>query len=120
MAEDYNAANVKHVRGRKDIEKRELIKNEDAFRYVMGDVRGRNFVWHLLSSTGLYDDSFTGNSSTFYNEGKRAVGLRLITELEDVCPSEFITMWQEHLLKQNLEKKEDEALRTESNKEGDF
>src|SRR5580765_3347308 len=111
MAENYNAANPSHIKGRKNQEKRELIKNEDAFRYVMGDVRGRNFVWHLLSSTGLYDDSFTGNSSTFYNEGKRAIGLRLIADLENVCPQEFIAMWHEHLVKQSAEKEEDEAIR---------
>lgn len=108
---DYNAGDPRHVRNRKYQEKRELLKNEDAFRFVMGDVRGRNFVWNLLSYTGLYDDSFTGNSSTFYNEGKRAIGLKLIAELEDACPNEFILMWTEHLVKQESDKKEDDAGR---------
>ena len=31
----------------------------------------------------LYSESFTGNSTTFYNEGKRSIGLELLQMLED-------------------------------------
>jgi hypothetical protein len=114
---EYNAADPRHVKGRKDQEKRELLKNEDAFKYVMGDVRGRNFVWNLLGYTGMYTDSFTGNSHTFYNEGRRSIGLKLMKALEEACPKEFIAMWQEHLTNEEKDKKEDEAIRTNGNGE---
>lgn len=116
MAE-YNAADPRHVKGRKDQERRELSKNEDAFKYVMGDVRGRNFVWNVLTYAGIFLDSFTGNSHTDYNEGRRSLGLKLITVLEEVCPKEFITMWHEHLVSQEKDRKEDEAIRTNGNGE---
>lgn len=44
---------------------------------------GKELVWYILSLTDLYSDSFTGNSSTFYREGKRAVGLSILQLLED-------------------------------------
>ncbi len=45
---------------------------------------GRDFIWHVLSISNLYGDIFTGNSQTFYYEGKRAVGLEVLQLLEDV------------------------------------
>lgn len=118
MAENqYNAADPRHIKSRKGREKLELLRNEDAFKFVMGNVQGRNFVWNLITYTGLYDDSFTGNSSTFYNEGKRAIGLRLIADLEEVCPAEFVLMWQEHLTQKKKDAEGDQAIRTNNNGE---
>lgn len=114
---NYNASRDRHVKGRRERERREAYFNEEAFRYVMSDVRGRNFVWWVLSETKLYNDSFTGNSTTFYNEGKRSVGLKLIADLEQHCPKEFIEMWQEHLVKDKQEEREDEANRMDDGKE---
>jgi len=45
---------------------------------------GQDFVWHILAICNLYGDVFTGNSQTFYYEGKRAVGLEVLQLLEDV------------------------------------
>ena len=110
----YNAAEPTHVRNRKDQEKKEQLRNEAAYEYVMGDVRGRHFVWLLLGDTGLFRDSFTGNSHTFYNEGKRSVGLKLQHDLEEKSSNNFICMWQEHLVQKEKEEKQDSANRTES------
>lgn len=112
-AKAFNAADTRHVKNRREQDKQLALHEEDAFRYVMGDVRGRNFVWWLLSLAGLYRDSFTGTSTTDYNCGQRVVGLRLIEQLEAVTPEEFISMWKENLVKRKKAEEADAAVRTE-------
>lgn len=51
--------------------------------------QGREVIWHILSLTNLYGESFTGNSQTFYLEGKRAVGLAILQILEDADPTAY-------------------------------
>lgn len=46
-------------------------------------------AWFVLESAGIFQTSFTGNSETFFREGKRSVGLRLLAELERIDPSGF-------------------------------
>lgn len=115
----YNASDPRHVKGRKDQEKRETLHSAEAFDFVMGDRRGRHFVWLLLGDTGLFRDSFTGNSHTFYNEGKRSVGLKLQSDLEKRSSKNFIAMWQEHLVSEEKTENSDQANRIES-EEGEF
>ena len=52
-------------------------------REVLKTSHGRDVVWHILGLAGIYSDAFTGNSTTFYNEGKRAVGLQVMQLLDD-------------------------------------
>jgi len=108
----YNAANEAHVKGRKRREDRERLKREEAERFVMGDERGRLFVWWVLSECGMFRECFTGNSNTFHLLGKRSIGLQLTTELEKNTPDEFLQMWNEHLNEKKRNEKEDEAMRT--------
>ena len=66
---------------------------------VMSTHEGRRFVWRILESAGLYRLSYTGNSETFFNEGQRNVGLKLLSELQKVTPEEYLRMTQECQLK---------------------
>jgi hypothetical protein len=55
--------------------KRQLAADlQDTF----GNAAGRRVLYEVLSLCGIYSDSFTGNSTTFYKEGKRAVGLQIL------------------------------------------
>lgn len=65
------------------------------FKWLMSDKRGRRFMWRLLGITGLYRSSFTGNSSTFFNEGQRNIGLMLIAEVNDLTPDSYAIMLEE-------------------------
>ena len=48
-------------------------------------------VFHdLLQKAGVYRISFTGNSSTFFNEGKRSLGLELLEMMENSKPESLI------------------------------
>ena len=57
--------------------KQDYIRDRDidAFNHVLSTELGRWFFCRLLDRTDILKQSFTGNSETFFNEGKRKVGL---------------------------------------------
>lgn len=83
----------------RDIRKaREYSENlgVDDLKWFLSDKRGRRFMWRLLSETGLFRPSYTGNSETFFREGERNVGLKLLNQILEHCPDKFGMMQQEH------------------------
>jgi hypothetical protein len=72
-------------------------RQDDDLRTVMGTEQGRRFIWDLLGDAGVYRTSFTGNSETFFNEGKRQIGLSILGRITEVCPAEYLKMQQEAL-----------------------
>lgn len=76
--------------------KKEREGQIEDFKWLMGDQRGRRFIWRLLEKAGVYRSSFTGNSSTFFNEGQRNMGLMVIGELHAICPELYVTMIKEN------------------------
>ena len=63
---------------------------------VMDTEAGRRFVWRLLSRAGVFTSSFTGNSTTFFNEGKRDQGLFLLSETMEGCDELYYVMTREN------------------------
>jgi len=55
---------------------------EDYQKVFMRTAEGRRVLADLLAFTGIFELSFTGNSQTFFKEGKRAVGLKLLEALD--------------------------------------
>lgn len=70
-----------------------LAKND--LVWLMGEARGRRFIWRLLDKAGVYRTSFTGNSATFFNEGQRNIGLWVQALLIEHCPEQYFTMLNE-------------------------
>lgn len=70
-------------------------------------------MWWLLNDvTKVYDATFTGNSQTFHNEGRRSVGVDLRNKLLEVAPVMYVTMMaeqMEELEEYNLQKREADA-----------
>jgi hypothetical protein len=64
---------------------------------VMSLPHGRRFVWSILETTGLFRTSFTGNAATYFNEGMRNVGLKVVGDLSEHCPELYLLMQQEQL-----------------------
>lgn len=82
-------------------EAQKLADNEERteiedLKWVMSNKRGRRFVWRLMERTGLYRTSFTGNSTTFFNEGQRNIGLFLVSEIHEACPDQYTLMVKEN------------------------
>lgn len=65
---------------------------------------GKEVLFYLLDGCGIYDNQFTGNSQTFFNEGRRSVGLELIALMEEANPRSYARL----LLEYNKEEVEDE------------
>jgi hypothetical protein len=69
------------TRREENIRRKQRTKEQNldlAVKSVFGNKQGRMVLHHILSFCGIYQSTFTGNSSTFFKEGKREVGLRLI------------------------------------------
>lgn len=62
----------------------EAMKVND-WKWLMSNPRGRRIVWRLLEECGVYRSSFTGNSETFFREGERNIGLKIIAILGEHC-----------------------------------
>jgi len=90
-----NAADDKQVRGAVRDEKNRREQELNDVRNVLNSAFGRRFVWRLLEFSGIYKTSFTGNSHTFFNEGMRNIGLSIMTDINEACPEQLITMMKE-------------------------
>ena len=76
------------VRGQTILAKADLV-------WLMGEARGRRFIWRLLDKAGVFRTSFTGNSATFFNEGQRNIGLWVQAMLIEHCPDKYFAMLNE-------------------------
>lgn len=75
----------KEVRGRLG-RRREL---EDV-SFILSTLQGRRFYWRIMQRCGIHKLSFTGNNTTFFNEGERNIGLTLLADLEEADPSAYV------------------------------
>jgi hypothetical protein len=80
-----------------DSERKKLAQHteQEDFKWLMGNKRGRRIVWRLLERTGVFRSSFTGNSETFFREGMRNVGLMLQAHIHEFTPDQYAVMLKE-------------------------
>ena len=67
---------------KKELRNREL--NEElilSYKAVMNTPDGKRVLWDILEMCGVFQLSMTGNSMTYFKEGKRSIGLYLMTML---------------------------------------
>lgn len=65
-------------------------------RWLMSDKRGRRVMWRVLEQAGVYRSSYTGDNTTFFNEGQRNMGLWLMDEITTHCLTEYTEMLKEN------------------------
>lgn len=58
--------------------------DQNSLTSILKSKEGRWFLMRLLDATGVNSSSFTGNSTTFFNEGKRQVGLELLARIQEL------------------------------------
>ena len=58
------------------------IQNRDrkGLEAVLGTEEGRWFLMRLLDTCCIMQTTFTGNSQSFFNEGRRSVGIDIVKE----------------------------------------
>ena len=91
-----NAADEDQVKDAGNKAKRGREREIDDVRYVLNSVQGRRFMWRYLSLCNLWETSFTGNSTTFFKEGERNIGLRLMSDINDSSPEAYLAMVKEN------------------------
>lgn len=87
-----NAADESQV---KESQKKQNLnsENEDAnLKFILGTDQGRAFLWKLLGDCGVFKSSFTGSSETFFLEGRRDIGLKLLASITRVDPDSYLKM----------------------------
>ena len=57
-------------------------KDKAALQNLLETEDGRWFIARLLKTEGLHTSGFTGNSSTYYNEGRRSVAVDIYTNIK--------------------------------------
>lgn len=73
-------------------------ESDQAIKAFMSHQTGRAWVWEQLSACGLYRTSARSGDAymTYFHEGERNVGLRLMVQLQRACPELYATMSQEN------------------------
>jgi hypothetical protein len=94
-AKTFNAADEDQVKTRKRKDERLRERELNDLRLVMSSVEGRRFVWRLLEKAGVFRTSFTGNSTTFFNEGMRNMGLMVLGDVHEAAAEAYIVMMNE-------------------------
>jgi len=94
----FDPGDHKQVQDRARLAKDRQHEGDTAIRAFMSHRAGRAWVWDLLSACGLYRMSArTGDAHmTYFHEGERNVGLRLLAQLQRVCPKHYATMTEEN------------------------
>jgi hypothetical protein len=73
-----------------------------ALKKVLRTPEGKLVVFNILMKTKFFESSYTGNSGTFFNEGKRDVGREVLIDVKDAAP-EMTAQFFEELLKKDIE-----------------
>ena len=94
----FDPNDQKQVQDRTRQAKDRQRESDEAIRAFMTLQSGRAWVWDHLSACGLYRTSARAGDAhmTYFNEGERNVGLRLLAQLQRVCPNHYATMTEEN------------------------
>lgn len=80
----------------------------DDIAWLMSEHRGRRLMFRLLSMSNVFSSSFTGNSETFFNEGRRVIGTTLMKDIVDAGLEELeLRMKIEHRDQKRKEESKD-------------
>lgn len=90
-----NAADESQVRGA-EVKKKLRDDAEDAdLKYILASDQGRRLLWKLLETCGIFKSSFTGSSETFFLEGQRNIGLKILADIMRVDPESYLRMYKQ-------------------------
>jgi|DEB19_MinimDraft_3_1074340.scaffolds.fasta_scaffold25158_2 hypothetical protein len=96
----YDAGDVEAVQSARRRAKVARDSELGELRVLLGTEGGRNVLWRVLSRCGIYAPSHTGDGETAWREGKRAIGLWLLAEIQAADRRGYLTMMDEALTKE--------------------
>lgn len=92
----YDASNRKDIR-RAEKESARAERNRGAvLREIASTTAGREYLWHQLEAAHIFTTPFSlDTNQTMFNLGEQNAGLRLLADITQFCPEEFITAMRE-------------------------
>jgi len=64
-------------------------------KHILSTHQGRRYLHDLLDFCGLYRTSMTGSSETFFREGIRSAGLKILADIAEVDSEAYLLMMKE-------------------------
>lgn len=87
-----NAADESQVKSAQEKSKLKSDRDDQDLRFVLNHDQGLRVIWKLLETCGVFKSSFTGSSETYFLEGQRNVGLKLLNDIMRVNPDSYLKM----------------------------
>ena len=113
----YYRSNYDGVDRQKFVRQAVADKDKAALEALRKSEDGRWFIARLLKNEGLTTSAFTGNSATFYNEGRRSVVVDIYANIKRLLGVEGIH--QLHAAQEELMEFEEKALKLAETKEAE-
>ena len=70
----------------KTVRDQELERRKDLVQLLEQPAGRRVFSWLLLETCGLLNSGYPGENATSFTEGRRHVGLQILSALAQACP----------------------------------
>ena len=94
-AKPYNANDPNDVATRKNLSKLRETQRLNGLRQTLRSRDGRMWIRDQLERAHIFRTSFTGNSTTFFNEGERNQALQIMADLSAHCVPELLVLFAE-------------------------
>lgn len=80
-----------------------LALERDDFKEVVSTAPGRRFMWRLINARcGVTSSSYSSDPyATAFGEGQRGVGIKLLNDMQEVAPEQYVVMLTEALRQQH-------------------
>lgn len=102
-SKNYNSADEKDVANAKRNQHNDNQAEINDLRATMDTSSGRRTIWNLLTRCGVFNEDFSVETNvTYFNLGRRNIGLRYMKMLHEHCHDKYLLMQQEQ---QKLESK---------------
>lgn len=91
-----NASDEGQIRNAQQKEKLVFERKLNDLKFILSTEQGRRFIWDLLSRCGIFKESADASGSwTYYKEGRRSVGLSILTEVVEADPDSYLKMMKD-------------------------
>ena len=91
-----NAANRKSIRRKEKAARLADVQRREVITQTMQSAAGRQWVWDRLSDCMVFSSTFNGDAlQSAFNEGLRAAGLAMLSDIMAACPDLYIQAQRE-------------------------
>ena len=92
----FDASDPAHIRKAAKAAKADAAQRLEIVRGIMSLPSGRAWMHDWLQSCNIFATTFTGNAlQSAFNEGRRSIGLRMLAEIMQACPDQYVQMMRE-------------------------